>query len=708
MASEPQAKPNGFFLKKVAFYGCVFFVHPFLYVAILRPDLYGLLPNSLDPIFYTAYSFDLPRMVEESGQSHYFITRWPVYLPTYLIGLITGVFWARLIVRWVFWGAIAAYFVVAGRRLSWTNRQVFVALFSLSASAIFARAYFTDYIEWATVCFGILLLLTLLFTAPAFLSFFAFGAFSAILLTVNPAQIYFIIPCFLVLVFRAKSESPKRFFVLVTSVLLGSTVVILGSLCLFRLWFGLDNIYSPTIRFSKQLSGGSDPSKSPHLRWMVAYTWIYIPVCVVLLALASIRTRTRLALDLSNPDQKIQVEKYAAAVKALIFIVSVQYLIQTADQFVRGGQSLELSYYWIYIYPGLSLLVCLLLVNALRTRVSTVTYIIAASGFLFLSSFINLSFPEGPIHLLFLGSFLVMSIVASLQFKKVPAYASTALLLAVPLTAPRFNGLDYHFWDNNPRYQDVFGSDGTSSRVLKSNLWFAQKVASYSNGNDIFFAVDGIHGSAPAGMFLAHITGKLLILGDDAVSPEVRNLISLGGMENVAIFGSADFRYATFSALTEFIDERVYVGSPPGAPDLVLEIVSLQPGGGLTAWRASELFGQVGNADGGSRRALPDTDDPGFVVFGPYVPLQESLYRVTVEYSADGPADTDQGVFDVFGAADGERAVISAVPIAGSSGARVSQSVVFQGQDSDNWEFRVYWFGLAPLTVHEVRLERLP
>ena len=78
----------------------VFFALAFFVLAlVLQPDLFGLVPNSLDPMFYTGYSINLDDALAAAGNRHYFVTRWSSYLPQYLSTQLFGPYWGRIILR---------------------------------------------------------------------------------------------------------------------------------------------------------------------------------------------------------------------------------------------------------------------------------------------------------------------------------------------------------------------------------------------------------------------------------------------------------------------------------------------------------------------------------------------------------------------------------------------------------------------------------
>lgn len=53
-----------------------FSVSFFIAAWLLKPDLFGLVPNGLDPMFYTGYSINLDDVLTVNGNQHYFVTQW--------------------------------------------------------------------------------------------------------------------------------------------------------------------------------------------------------------------------------------------------------------------------------------------------------------------------------------------------------------------------------------------------------------------------------------------------------------------------------------------------------------------------------------------------------------------------------------------------------------------------------------------------------
>jgi hypothetical protein len=103
-------------------------------------------------------------------------------------------------------------------------------------------------------------------------------------------------------------------------------------------------------------------------------------------------------------------------------------------------------------------------------------------------------------------------------------------------------------------------------------------------------------------------------------------------------------------------------------------------------------------------------DPPGYLVFGPYVPLASDRYRVTIDYRSDAPQGTTAGVFEVVGtgeSGDGsvERGRVGRVDLVGTNGEPGSISIEFDGDAVSLWEFRAWWNGGDPIRIDSVRSE---
>jgi hypothetical protein len=126
----------------------------------LKPDLFGLVPNGLDPMFYLGYEINLSDVLEAAGNKHYFVSRWTSYLPAHFTSLLFGPYWGRLVLRILMvavlseaiWRFLANLGIRAHARL--------LSIFLLVTSPLFVRAFTTDYPEyfiiWASLLMAVL------------------------------------------------------------------------------------------------------------------------------------------------------------------------------------------------------------------------------------------------------------------------------------------------------------------------------------------------------------------------------------------------------------------------------------------------------------------------------------------------------------------------------------------------------------------------
>jgi hypothetical protein len=98
------------------------------------------------------------------------------------------------------------------------------------------------------------------------------------------------------------------------------------------------------------------------------------------------------------------------------------------------------------------------------------------------------------------------------------------------------------------------------------------------------------------------------------------------------------------------------------------------------------------------------------LVAGPYVPLAERWYRLTVRYRSWSPKGDPAGIVDVAGWRGEDRqftegGLVSSMPMAGTGGSDGSVVIEFRGDTASSWEFRVWWNGGANVSVDSIITE---
>lgn len=118
--------------------------------------------------------------------------------------------------------------------------------------------------------------------------------------------------------------------------------------------------------------------------------------------------------------------------------------------------------------------------------------------------------------------------------------------------------------------------------------------------------------------------------------------------------------------------------------------------------RASLLPGVVGVVDGDARAADPESDDAGFLSYGPFARLEAAEYLASFTYASDAPIGQVDGLFDV--AVDG--VMIAGMEVAGTAGRQETVQVQFSGDGGGDFEFRSLWAGDFGLTIDAIKIER--
>src|SRR5262249_38989574 len=100
------------------------------------------------------------------------------------------------------------------------------------------------------------------------------------------------------------------------------------------------------------------------------------------------------------------------------------------------------------------------------------------------------------------------------------------------------------------------------------------------------------------------------------------------------------------------------------------------------------------------------TDKPGFVTFGPYIPLTSGSYQIAIEYSSGAPEGQPVGKWDVI---NGNGTVSVDGLLAGTSGLvkTVYASFVVSGRTASRYEFRTQWNGISDMRIIQIRLKDL-
>ena len=108
---------------------------------LLKPDLFGLVPNRLDPVFYTRYLINLNDAWAAAGNQHYSVTRWTSYLLQY------PALWTLLYSGLLVLSVPSEVMRRIGRRLGLSAITRFITALIVLMFPMFERSFTRDYTE---------------------------------------------------------------------------------------------------------------------------------------------------------------------------------------------------------------------------------------------------------------------------------------------------------------------------------------------------------------------------------------------------------------------------------------------------------------------------------------------------------------------------------------------------------------------------------
>ena len=315
---------------------------PLVLYVLLTPDWFYI-QNGLDPFFYTAYVQNFNNAVRAAEARHYFISRWTVYMPQRVVLAVVGSPKAALLLtRWIGAGAIVGSILLFGRR-HWRHADAVALAVLVLLMPISIRALFDDYADTVVLTLGIAMIVLLACRPNSARIAVCCGAFAGAMAVANP---FALSVSLCVLPFWLARLPRPRWRVLVPLAAGGGLAVVGFGFVLFRVRYGIPNVYAPTWDFIREKSGGyQDPLKSPRLWWLGYRLWIYIPL---LLLLAYVFMR------------RVGGFVFSSAERMVMHICALQYGFQIWYQFSRHGDTLEISYYWAYMLPALLLAFCVI------------------------------------------------------------------------------------------------------------------------------------------------------------------------------------------------------------------------------------------------------------------------------------------------------------------------------------------------------------
>lgn len=122
---------------------------------------------------------------------------------------------------------------------------------------------------------------------------------------------------------------------------------------------------------------------------------------------------------------------------------------------------------------------------------------------------------------------------------------------------------------------------------------------------------------------------------------------------------------------------------------------------------ANDLPSQTGKISDSTRFATQNIDSPGFINYGPYVPLNKGGYELVIIYQSSGMTSVPIGSFDILDIISGTQIMLT--PIYGTNDKKTELKFNFQihNKKKNLMEFRTYWNGISNLTVESILLKKI-
>ena len=664
---------------------------------ILKPDLFGLIPNSLDPMFYTGYSINLDDALAAAGNGHYFVTRWSSYLPQYFACQIFGPYWGRIALRLFMLAIISEVFWQIGKRYRFTKSSRVTAFGFVILMPMFVRAFTTDYQEYSSLFYGILLVSIVFVQKKTIKWSVGFGVLSALLVISNPFNAGIIFIAELIWIVR---EFRQRQIVqlvppILVSILAGVTTIFLGYV-LFRYHYGIDNIYKPTLDFIQNYKPSEiDLWIAPNKSWIGHFGWLYLPMLMVIFS------RRFVHLEDTN------LQKSKNYLELLMILVLLFHIYMQATK----GHALETSYYWAMALPPFYILVYMFIGHFGSKLVSfwfvTVMFLAVVLSIIF-KVFETMHF--GANYALWVA--LVCFAVGAYAVERIQNVLLLPFVILglfwFQLGSPPYAQLTFGGDSNTPRYDLVYGNQAhLSNQVLRETIWFTDQMDRVDDDWKSTFLTDGGRSAAIVGTYVPHPFNRWII----PVTPEVpiplniRDELEFGRRKYLVIYDEPDKVARLLAAVKNQLTRSKVMLDEINTGGLKYRLVVLLGNSdqiGFSSIPFSRLDRNIGQvADDGSV-VVEAGASPGFASFGPYFSLGAGEYRAVLNIESESAGDV--GIFEVFNDRSGKSI---ATQIKQTTPGASSYDVNFSVQrDDTTWQLRTQYSGKLEVRFLSILLER--
>ena len=671
----------------------------FVLVWLLKPDLFGLVPNSLDPMFYTGYAINLDDVLAAAGNRHYFVTRWTSYMPMYVFSEIFGPYWGRLVLRLVMILVLSELLWRFGHRLELPARSRLFGIFTVISAPLFVRAFTTDYPEYFIIWGSTLLILLALNFAyqPGTARALLIGGLSASLVISNPAVVFVTSITLLAGLWFCKMNGWRlRKLVLSTFQVLAAGIgtVVFGYL-LFKFVYDIGNVYQPTLDFiSTYKKPLQDGWVSPSNAWVSYFSWIFLPPLLASVGLFLYRQRT-------------EKQKTVTAVAVIGILTYCYHVLLEA----RSGHALETSFYWS-MSLGPSLILLYLIIGRLESLTKPRVAVIGAAVFLAL---VILRIPQKmqlPTGAPLVGVLIALFLLVALTARHFP-WLST-LLFTVTVLWAQIGSATYDIRTfggdlNSPRYDLVYRDVNNQSRfVQQETLWFLRQMDKIENDYQSTFLTAEGWSAAIVGTYIPHPFGKWIVPVSDSqlFSLNVESEFKVGYRPLLIIYGSPDQVEDLFGRAQTVLTNTQILRDVTNSGGLGYRLLIMKHSGTAPAsfaYRMTQLNRNIGTELGNGSVLVEPGTSSGFASFGPYLGLAPGEYRATLMFSS--PSSEFLGTFETFNDARSES---NSVPISNSEGGENSVEVKFTVNKEDStWQFRTIYESNLEVEFKEVKVEKI-
>ena len=468
---------------------------PLVMYLVMKPDWFYI-ENGVDPFFYTAYVQNFSAALHAGGLRHYFVSRWSIYLPQRVLLTITGdPKLAHLTFRWVAVSAIIGAVLVFGRRI-WRPFDAAAIAILVVLMPMTIRAMFDNYAGSVVLPCGIVFLVAFAVWPSNGTAVAVAGVSLGLMIVANPFSI-----CIAAAAapFWLRRLDRRRIVALTSIAVAGVLAVVLGGLLLFRVRYGVSNIYQPTFEYIRDHGSERGSLNSPRLLWLAYRLWLYIPLIVLGTYVVLVRSYSI---------------KFGALQRFIMHACALQYAFQVVYELGFNSGSLQLPYYWMYVLPA-TLLAFGVVTGALAQLINRWILPIVVCIVVALVPIIGSPLPE-----MFSSWWVALAVVVCLAYlglfrlrahRWIAPITMVAVVLALQFGSPRPEPTlpgEYPVAASYERAYDGDGSIGVDS--FKSVTWFVRQMKSLPAPvvGSASFWFNEPNGSRMAAMYIAHVSGN--------------------------------------------------------------------------------------------------------------------------------------------------------------------------------------------------------